>query len=716
MGVIKGKRQRLLFFSITALGISSIITQIIAIREFFGVFYGNELVFGIILANWLLLTGIGAYLGKYMKKGKISWLIISQLLISVLPFFHIIVIRELRNTIFLSGELIGIVEIFFSSLFILMPYCLVSGFLLTLACHLYSLKKDSSAIGKVYFMDSIGDILGGILFSFVFVYLLNVFQIVFFLFVVNIIASMALAFFIKKKMMVVAIFLLAFVVLAGFFSFDLNKVSRERQYIGQELVFQRDTPYGNLVVTKTLDQYNFYENGITLFTTEDVIRNEETVHYAMVQVENASRVLLISGGVSGTIDEILKYNVSLDYVELDQLIVELGRRYTKNLDDPRVRIINMDGRLFVRNTKDRYDAVIVDLPDPSTAQLNRFYTVEFFKEIKRILKKNGIFSLSMSGGVNYLGAEVRKLNSVLYNSLSEHFGKVIVIPGERNIFIASESGLSYNIAGLIEDKGIETSYVNGFYLKGRLTNDRINYVKKSLDPGAEVNKDFNPISYYYHLLYWVRHFRLDSTLFFITLIGLLVFYLSRLKAISFAVFSSGFAASSLEVVILIGFQVLYGYAYHQIAIIITAFMMGLATGSYYMNRRLEDMGKKELVNIEYSISFYSIMLPFVFIFLSKAGNVVLVYFLSRLIMPLFTFLIAALVGMEFPLASKLSFKGKIGETAGRLYNADLIGAAIGALLVSSLLIPLIGIFKVCFLVGILNLIGGLIVKSKTLYR
>ena len=64
------KREKLLFFSITALGISSIITQIILIREFLSVFSGNELVFGIILANWLLLTGIGAYIGKYSDQIK----------------------------------------------------------------------------------------------------------------------------------------------------------------------------------------------------------------------------------------------------------------------------------------------------------------------------------------------------------------------------------------------------------------------------------------------------------------------------------------------------------------------------------------------------------------------------------------------------------------------------------------------------------------------
>ena len=52
----------------------------------------------------------------------------------------------------------------------------------------------------------------------------------------------------------------------------------------------------------------------------------------------------------------------------------------KILHDPRVRVFYTDGRFFLRTTKMRYDVVFVDLPDPSTAMLNRYYTIEFFKE------------------------------------------------------------------------------------------------------------------------------------------------------------------------------------------------------------------------------------------------------------------------------------------------------------------------------------------------
>ena len=61
-------------------------------------------------------------------------------------------------------------------------------------------------------------------------------------------------------------------------------------------------------------------------------------------------MLLISGGVSGTLQEILKYPVeTVDYVELDPLILEVARRYLPDsLADPRIHLVNTDGRLYVR--------------------------------------------------------------------------------------------------------------------------------------------------------------------------------------------------------------------------------------------------------------------------------------------------------------------------------------------------------------------------------
>jgi len=56
-------------------------------------------------------------------------------------------------------------------------------------------------------------------------------------------------------------------------------------------------------------------------------------------------------------------------------------------------------------------------------------------------------------------------------------------------------------------------------------------------------------------------------------------YLVRLRGAALILFASGFAASALELVLLLAFQVLCGSVYHQLGIIVTVFMAGLAIGA-----------------------------------------------------------------------------------------------------------------------------------------
>ena len=109
---------------------------------------------------------------------------------------------------------------------------------------------------------------------------------------------------------------------------DMDAISTAWQYPGQKIAFRRNSPYGKLIVTESAGQFNFIENGLPIISTHNVEQVEETVHYAMAQRPNAHKVLLVSGGVSGTAKEILKYGVTeVTYVELDPLIISAGRQY-----------------------------------------------------------------------------------------------------------------------------------------------------------------------------------------------------------------------------------------------------------------------------------------------------------------------------------------------------------------------------------------------------
>lgn len=695
-----------LLYALIALGISSLITQIIYIREFLNVFFGNELIFGIILASWMILTAGGAYLGKFIRKinNEVKSILFLQILLAVFPLVTVFLLRWLRNDFFPIGAILNIPDGIMISLLFLAPYCLVSGFLFTFFCISLSRKLNKNEISRVYYFDTIGCIIGGFLFNFILVFLLNSLQILYVLLFINLSAALFISVVYKRKNTLFLLITLFIGFVITTFSLDLEKITKERQFKGQDLVFYKDTPYGNLVVTRNENQFNFFDNSKLLFSTENIIENEEAVHFAMLQHKNPKNVLLLSGGVNGLAKEILKYDVdSITYIEINPVLVELGKKFTTNLSSPKIRIIYEDARYFINRTKDKFDVVIIALPEPTTAQLNRFYTLEFYKELKKILNSNAIVSFGLLSSNEYLSAEVKNINSVIYNTLNKVFKNIIILPGNRNYFVASDGILSSEIVKLAFNNNLNNAYVNAFYLSDNDLKNKMLSVMKNVTFKTEINRDFKPIVYYHQLKYWMSHFKTNYYLIFGILLILLLLFLYRLKPINLCLFTGGFAASSIEVILLVTFQIVYGYVYQMIGVIIMLFMIGLALGIYGVNFITKKYTVKNYLKIQAGLVFYSVCLPFALLFINDINPNPVIVQVAYCILIL---IIGGLTGMTFSLSSKI-IKKDISSVAAETYGADLFGSAIGAIVLSAFLLPLLGVLKVCLLIGLFNLASGL---------
>jgi spermidine synthase len=147
---------------------------------------------------------------------------------------------------------------------------------------------------------------------------------------------------------------------------------------------------------------------------------------------------------------------------------------------PALNIIAMDGRAWLKKTGKRYDAIIIDLPDPDTFQLNRFYTAEFFSLTREKLSEKGVLSFSVNSYENYISDITKKKLSSIYNTLTQYYKNVIIIPGGAVFFICSEGLLKYDIPSLLKKRSIDTQYIQ-YYYYGNVTNDRINQVRGSID-------------------------------------------------------------------------------------------------------------------------------------------------------------------------------------------------------------------------------------------
>ena len=129
-------------------------------------------------------------------------------------------------------------------------------------------------------------------------------------------------------------------------------------------------------------------------------------------------------------EELHKYALqSVDYVELDPEVTSVQFRFGMIKKIPALNVIHQDGRAFLAHSKKIYDAIIVNLPEPETYQINRFYTDRFFELAKDHLSKNGVLSFSMQGFENYLAEPQRQKLSSLYNTVSAYFKHVLLLPG-----------------------------------------------------------------------------------------------------------------------------------------------------------------------------------------------------------------------------------------------------------------------------------------------
>ena len=256
--------QRLVLVAVGALGVSCVMTQLALMRELLGAFSGNEMVLGVVLGLWLLLMGIGAALGRTSGKlhNPLAALAVIEILVAVLPLVQVFLLRALRNVVFIRGAAVGVTETVVAAFVLLLPYCLVAGYALTLVCSILAREKGPAGIGRVYVADSIGSIIGGILFSFVLVLFLDHIAILLFPALLNLVLAALVGLKVRGSSfkvqgskfssvrfglpLALAIGLIAAALLA-----DPDGLSTRLQYPRQHVGARANSPYCKLIVTES---------------------------------------------------------------------------------------------------------------------------------------------------------------------------------------------------------------------------------------------------------------------------------------------------------------------------------------------------------------------------------------------------------------------------------------------------------------------------------
>src|SRR5580693_442665 len=174
----------------------------------------------------------------------------------------------------------------------------------------------------------------------------------------------------------------------------------DNQLYADEVIFQRNTRYQRIVVTKWKDDLRLFLNSHLQFSSRDEYRyHEALVHPGLSALPNAHRVLVLGGGDGLAVRELLKYP-NLESITLVDLDPEMTKLFTEHpllapLNDhsfsaPRVHVITADAFPWLDANKETWDFVVVDFPDPTNYSLGKLYTSAFYRLLKRHVAPGGL--------------------------------------------------------------------------------------------------------------------------------------------------------------------------------------------------------------------------------------------------------------------------------------------------------------------------------------
>jgi len=748
------------------MGFSGLVAEILVLRELLIVFSGNELCIGIILANWLILEAFGCFVvGRKAEKSgnRLETFTVITILFSLSLPTAVFLTRILKTAIGISvGEGVGFLPMFYSSFLILLPVSILHGALFTFSCRIYSMfsGEDESSAGRVYVYETVGTIIGGIVCTWLLIPYLNTFQASLWLAVLNLVVCLVLLAPYRKTglfqkailgVLSVLIFLSGYLVLGGQAD-RLHDYSVKAQWKNQNVVHYQNSQYGNICTLENEGQYIFFLDGIAGIITPvpDIPFVEEFVHLPLLAHPEPARLLVLSGGAGGVINEALKHPSvkAIEYSELDPLLLDLLRKFPTSLteselNDARVKIRHIDGRLLLKTTRNKYDLILVGIHEPSNLQANRFFTEEFFSLTKERLNNGGILVLGLPGSLTYSSDELKNLNSCIFNTLKSVFSHIRVIPGDgKNLFLSSDSpGIStIDRAQIIErlnQWNLEADVVVPWRIENKLHHGWQDWFSRFVEGGSEkINSDFNPVGLFYSISHWNALFapslrglfrqleRIDLRIVaLLPVVFLLLYFLLRSRniqlfrsGIPFSIFTTGFAGMIFDLMLIFAFQAIYGYVFSWIGLLVAFFMAGAACGAMLTTRFPEQTTDcfKLFTKIELVIICWSFGWPFIFLAVNAYLGSPGVFFLSKMLFLLISLICGLLVGAQFPLANRIYLQNytSLSRTAGLLYASDLLGGWFGGIAGAVVLLPVLGLVGTSMTVGMLKLTSLIVIATQ----
>ncbi len=707
------------------IGCASAIGQVLLIRELLTIFRGNEFIIGMIFTGWFLGVFFGARFNSKAdhavleKRVVVSYLLFPIILFAFVHLVHFIPLFFSRT----AGLFFPMTTEFALSFLFTVPVSFFVGFFFPPLVTLLAMRFEEKAGGIAYLIESLGAFAGGMLFSFFLIEALNPAGIC------AILAGISLLIFVgrfgKKRL----IPLLALPIFLLYFSEDyeraLFRYVWNRTQASTLLRYDR-TRYQTIMLGFNDQQISVYGDGVLYYTIPDRYENRQLFHLiqALRNGGKNEEIILFGSGPGSLPYNLLRTDISsLAYFEIDPKLYRTIepyriRFYRTGPEDNRLSVISQDLRYFLKNVDERFNMIICFPPVPHNANLNRYYTKEFYELCKRRLKPGGIFITSLAGFASAMDSEQRDYIASIYRSFANVFPVHIKTSGDTMYLIGGQGNGSLMSDAekiiaqyakrlpVLKKMPLESAIIDNFSPRELSTffeKTRIDYFDATVIPRAAKiveNTDRMPYAYWNYILYAAakEHSLLYGVLknygyFLVLLIAITAFVLYRVKvrhgtmqfAGAFVIYAVGMVSMATVLIMIMLYQNFYGVVYYRISLINALFMFGLTAGSWCANR----FALQSLVRVQMGmVLVLGVLFLYTFIGHEMLFWPILVVF-------------SGLCGTAFPALFSLLSKDNYQTTASNLDAMEFFGSIIGSVGTTALL-PVVGIeLLLCGIIGIL---------------
>jgi spermidine synthase len=305
------------------------------------------------------------------------------------------------------------------------PAGVLFGFVTPYAVRLKMLSVEDAGktVGRLYALSTIGSILGTFAAGFVLLPLVGSVRTLYLIIAALFALSVLLVpFQLTTKKLYVLILFFASVALNEFYAYALYRSHDLHDF---------DTHYSRVRVFRATDERT--QKPIIALTTDplstqsaifadgdELVLRYSRFYHLLRHFQPRFQNTLIIGGAGYTFpsEYLRKYpDKKIDVVEIDPQMTEIARRFFRLRDDERMRIFHADGRIFLNQTRDKYDVVLIDAFGSLYSVPFQLTTVEAARKMSDVLRDDGVVIVNLISALEgegslFLQAEYKTFQTV----------------------------------------------------------------------------------------------------------------------------------------------------------------------------------------------------------------------------------------------------------------------------------------------------------------